>query len=122
MQAGTRREIAVVLGALITIGFFLIIPAICPGFPAPVVTGIKYWSESSPGGTEHFYLSGTVTNEGTHGNVVVTAKLVDASSSTAAARSTITIFMQPGEKRTISMTLTGRTAEPYDIVLEAQRK
>jgi hypothetical protein len=122
MQAGTRREMAVVLGALITIGFFLIIPMICPGFPAPAVRDIRYSSASLPDGTQHFSLTGTVTNEGTRGNVVVTAKLVNASSGTVAAKSTATFFMMPGENKAVSMSVSGRTTEPYDLVLEARRK
>lgn len=122
IRADTRREIAVGFGALITIGFFLIIPAICPGFPRPIVTGIQYSSASSPDGSQNFVLTGTVTNEGTRGNVVVNAKLVNASSETVVAKSATTIFMMPGEKRTITMTVRGQTTEPYDLVLEAQKK
>ena len=99
IRASSRMDFAIVLGVLITIGFFLIIPAVCPGFPKPVVTDIGYSYASSPGGTERFYLTGMVSNEGTRGNVIVTAKLVNASSETVKAKSADTIFMQPGEQR-----------------------
>jgi len=122
IRAGTRTEIAVVFGALITIGFFLIIPAICPGFPRPVVTGAQYSSVPLPDGTQNFVMTSTVTNEGTRGNVGVNAELVNASSETVVAKSTTILFMMPGEKRTVTMSVTGRTREPYNLVLEAQKK
>lgn len=122
IRASSRMDFAIVLGVLITIGFVLIIPAVCPGFPKPVVSDIGYTYASSSGGAELFYITGMVSNEGTRGNVIITAKLVNASSETVNARSSDTIYMQSGEQRTISMTLTGPAKEPYDIVLEAQKK
>jgi hypothetical protein len=122
IRAGSKMDFAIVLGVLVTIGFFLIIPAVCPGFPKPVVTDIGYSYTSSSGGAENFYLTGTVSNQGTSGNVVVTAKLVNASSQAVRVRSADTIYMQPGERRAISMTVTGVAKEPYEIVVEAQKK
>ena len=122
IRASSRMDFAIVLGVITTIGVFLIIPAVCPGFPRPVVTDIGYSYASSSGGMERFYLTGTVSNEGTSGNVVVTAKLVNASTQAVRVRSADTIYMKSGERRAIHMMVTGLATEPYDIVVEAQKK
>lgn len=122
MNATTRREIAVAFGALITIGFFFLVPMVTPGFPRPVVSDVRFYSEPDTGGFQYFYLTGIVKNEGTQGNVIITVKLVNASRGEVMARTSDNVFMLPGDSLTYSKVLTGRTAEPYDIVFEARRR
>jgi hypothetical protein len=122
MRAGRRLDMLVFATIILTVLFFCITPAIFPGFPRPVLadTNITY-SQSSPGVLQ-VHAQTTVTNEGTRGNVVITLKLVNASTQTVKLKSAETVYLQQGEQRTIMRTIRGSIHEPYDIVIDAERK
>jgi hypothetical protein len=96
IRAGWNMEIALLLGILLTLILVFLIPAISQGFPRPVMTHIYYSNVSTPDGHRIFSLDGRVTNEGTRGNVIVTAELVNATNGTAMARSGTMIYMVEG--------------------------
>jgi hypothetical protein len=77
---------------------------------------------STPGGDHVYYLDGRVTNEGTRGNVIVTAELVNATNQTAMTRSSRTVYMLEGEPKSVNIPLSGLAGEPYAIRFIAQRK
>jgi hypothetical protein len=122
IRAGRRMDILVFCTIIITVLFFCFSPAIFPGFPNPTLAGTNITYAKTTAGALQVYLKTTVTNEGTRGNVVITLKLVNASSHSTKQKSSVTVFLQPGEKRIISQTMSAWVNEPYDVVVEAQRK
>jgi hypothetical protein len=122
IRSSWKRELAILIAVLLTVILYFLIPAISPGFPKPVVTHIYYSNSSTPEGGHIFNFDGRITNEGTRGNVIVTAELVNATNSTALTRSSQTVFMLEGEQKTVQMHLTGSAAEPYEIRFTAQRR
>ena len=121
-RAGWKGEIAIILPILLTVILFFLIPATCPGFPRPVMTPIYYSNFTTPGGDRIYSLDGRVANEGTRGNVIVTASLVNASNRTTMTNSSREVFMLPGEEISVKIQLSGRAQEPYDIRFTAKRK
>jgi len=115
-------EIALLLGILLALILGFLIPAISPGFPRPVMTHIYYANVSTPDGHRLFSLDGRVTNEGTRGNVIVTAELVNATNGTAFAKSSTMIYMGEGEQKSVQIQLAGLAREPYNIRFTAQRR
>jgi hypothetical protein len=122
IRAGWNMEIALLLGILLTLILVFLIPAISQGFPRPVMTHIYYSNVSTPDGHRIFSLDGRVTNEGTRGNVIVTAELVNATNGTAMARSGTMIYMVEGEQKSVQVRLSGLAKEPYKIRFTAQRR
>jgi hypothetical protein len=122
IHASWKGEIAIVLAILLTVILYFLIPATSPGFPRPVMTHIYYSNITTPDGNRIYNLDGRVTNEGTRGNVIVTASLVNASNQTSMTNSSINVFMMPGEEKSVKIQLSGRAFEPYDIRFTAQRK
>lgn len=122
IRASWNMEIAILLGFLLTLILFFLIPAVCPGFPQPVMTHIYYSNISTPDGDRIYYLDGRITNEGTRGNVVITAELVNATHKTSIAKSTMKIYMLEGEQISVRIQLSGRADEPCDIRFTARRR
>ena len=122
IHAGWNMEIALLLGILLTMILVFLIPAISPGFPRPVMTHIYYSNVSTPDGHRIFSLDGRVTNEGTRGNVIVTAELVNATNGTAFTKSSAMIYMGEGEQKSVQIQLAGLAREPYNIRFTAQRR
>lgn len=122
IRAGWKGEIAIILAILLTVILFFLIPATCPGFPRPVMTHVYYSNITTPGGDRIYSLDGRVANEGTRGNVIVTASLVNASNRTTMTNSSREVFMLPGEEKSVKIQLSGRAQEPYDISFTAKRK
>ena len=115
--------IAILLAIVITAAFIVMIPAVCQGFPTPVISHVQL-SGASPAadGTLAFSVNTMVTNEGTGGNVVIITKLVNASRNSVEGRSTKILYMTAGEKRSIRTMVNGPAGTPHLIVVEAERK
>jgi hypothetical protein len=122
IRASRRMDMIVFCTIILTVLFFCLAPAVFPGFPRPVLTSTSFTYAQSSGGALNVFMKGTVINEGTKGNVVITLQLINASSHSVRQKKSEIFYMQQGEQRNISQTLTGRVNEPYDIVVDAQRK
>jgi hypothetical protein len=122
IRTGWNGEIAIILAILLTVILYFLIPATSPGFPRPVMTHIYYSNITTPGGDRIYNLDGRVTNEGTRGKVVVTASLVNSSNQTTMTNSSKEVFMLEGEEKSVTIQLSGRAKEPYDIHFTAKRK
>jgi hypothetical protein len=122
IHANWNVEIAVGIAIILTVGLYFLIPAICPGFPKPVVTHIFYSNISAPGGSREYYMDGRITNEGTRGNVFVTAQLINVTNKTPMEQTTQMVFMLEHEQKAVYMRLTGRGGEPYGVRFEVRRR
>ena len=122
IRASWNGEIAIVLAILLTVVLYFLIPATCPGFPRPEMTHIYYSNITTPDGGRIYNLDGRVINEGTRGNVIVTASLVNASNQTTMTHSSVEVFMQAGEEKSVKIQLSGRALEPCEIRFAARRK
>jgi hypothetical protein len=122
LEANRNMEAAILLGVLLTIVLYFLIPATCPGFPRPVVKQISYANDTTSAGDRIFYITGIVGNEGTRGNVIVTTALMNTTNKTGLTNTSTTVFMLPGEEKTIRAVLTGRVSEPCEIRITAHRK
>jgi hypothetical protein len=123
IRASWNREIAVLLAVLLAVVLYLLIPAVCPGFPRPVVTHIYYSNSSTPDGGRLYTMDGRITNEGTRGNVLVTAQLINVTNQTPMEKSAgQVVFMMEREDKSVHLQLTGLESEPYGIKFEVQRR
>jgi hypothetical protein len=122
IHAGWNMEIALLLGIVLTLILVFLIPAISPGFPRPVMTHIYYSNVSTPDGHCIYSLDGRVTNEGTRGNVIVTAELANATNGTTMATSSTMIYMGDGEQKSVRIQLAGLAREPYAVRFKTQRR
>lgn len=122
IEADRKMEAALLLGIFLTIILYFLIPATCPGFPRPVVNHIYYSNETTPDGNRFFSISGMIENQGTRGTVIVTTALVNTTNRTSLTSTSTTFFMMPGEKKTVTASLTGRTNEPCEIRVTAKRR
>jgi hypothetical protein len=117
-----KREIAILLGALLTVLLYFLIPAVCPGFPSPVVTHIYYANYTTPDGDRVYLMDGRITNEGTRGYVIVSGQLINATNRTPLETSTRTIYLLEREEASVHVQLTGRGTEPYQVRYEVRRR
>lgn len=122
IRANWNMEIALLLGILLTVFLYFLIPAICGGFPQPVMTDTNYSNVSTPDGNRIYYLDANVTNEGTRGYVIITGEMVSSTNKFVIAKSTKTIFMKEGEKISVRIQLSGRANEPCDIRFTSRRR
>jgi hypothetical protein len=122
IRASWNGELAIILAIILTVGLYFLIPAICPGFPKPVVTHIYYSNVSKPDGSREYYMDGRIINTGTRGNVIVTAQLINVTNRTPMEKSTQTVYMLEREEKAVHMRLSGRASEPYGVRFEVQRR
>jgi hypothetical protein len=122
IDAHRKMDAALLLGILLAIILYFLIPATCPGFPRPLVKQIYYSNQTTTDGDRIFHIDGRVTNEGTRGNVVITTALVNVTNTTQIVNSTTIVFMQQGQEISVKTTLTGRTSEPCEIRITARRR
>jgi hypothetical protein len=121
--SGWKMGISAVLAIILTLTFYFIIPATCPGFPSPVISRVDLSGIAPVSGTSmDFFIDTTVTNEGTKGNVVIITKLVNASRNSVEGKATRSMYMNAGEVQSIRTTVRGPSGTPYNIVVEAERK
>jgi hypothetical protein len=114
---------SVILAISLTLSFYFLIPATCPGFPTPVVSRVQLSDVVPDRGTDlGFIVDITVFNKGTRGNVVIVTKLVNASRNSVEGKTTKTLYMNADEVQYIQTRVRGPSREPYNIVVEAERK
>lgn len=114
---------SVILAVSLTLLFYFLIPATCPGFPVPVVSSVQRVSVTpSAEPNMDFVVRAMVFNKGTRGNVVVVTKLVNASRNSIEGKMTRTPYMNPDEVQEIRTTVKGPSGEPYLVMVEAERK
>jgi hypothetical protein len=118
-----KRVIAILLVATLTIAAIIGIPAFCPGFPSPKVTGVDSSCVLIRGTTSvQCTVSTSVVNEGTRGNVVILTKFVNPSRNSIVAKESTTLFMDAKERRSVSTRVTVPLGESPTIVVEAGRR
>jgi hypothetical protein len=114
---------SVILAISLTLSFYFLIPATCPGFPTPVVSQVQLASVTPAGEADlSFIVDITVFNKGTRGNVIIVTKLVNASRNSVEGKATRTLYMNADEVQYIRTTVKGPSREPYNIVVEIERK
>ena len=67
-------------------------------------------------------MDGRITNEGTRGNIIVTAQLINVTNKTPLIQASQMIFMQDHEQKAVRMQLTGRGREPYGVRFDVRRR
>lgn len=122
MLGDLRRDFVIIFIVILTIAFYFLIPIFIPGFPTPAISRVGVSGISTDRGAVTFAMHCTIANQGTSGNVVVKTMLMNASRHSVESRSLKTVYMNAGEETTVDTTVQGSSGEPYDIVVEADRK
>lgn len=120
-----RRCIALVVAAVLALAFIVVIPAVCPGFPVPVVSQIEVTGASmGSGGAGDFSVESRIINKGTAGNVVIRTRLLDASRDSVEAESRMVVYMRAGEQRSITTRVSTPSGGggPYRAEIVAERR
>lgn len=125
MLSHDKRSIALIVAVLLVLAFIIGIPAVCPGFPVPVVTKIEINGVSSNSGNANdFSVVSQITNKGTAGNVVIRTRLLNASRDSVEAETRAVIYMRANEQRSFTTRVSTPSGGggPYQVAIVAERR